>query len=153
MDEVTNENLMDEPTGSVDVSAAEGGEHTYDLNVILDPNLNETQVQTEKDAVVSQVERAGGEILEVDEWGNKRLAYEIRKGREGYYIIYNLRLPLEAPKVVENNLRLRDNVMRVLVTRNRPEWRTLKPREPRGRGERQGSERQGSGRQERQEAL
>ena len=110
-------------------------------------------MQTEKDAVVSQVERAGGEILEVDEWGNKRLAYEIRKGREGYYIIYNLRLPLEAPKVVENNLRLRDNVMRVLVTRNRPEWRTLKPREPRGRGERQGSERQGSGRQERQEAL
>ena len=37
MDEVTNENLMDEPTGSVDVSAAEGGEHTYDLNVIFGP--------------------------------------------------------------------------------------------------------------------
>ena len=137
MDEGTND-LLDEPTGSVGESGVEEtDEHTYDLNVILDPNLNETQVQTEKDAVSAQVERAGGKILEVDEWGNKRLAYEIRKGREGYYVIYNLSLPLEAPKVIENNLRLRDNVMRVLVTRNRPEWRTFKPRSsPRGRSER-----------------
>lgn len=105
--------------------------HKYDLNVILDPNLSETQLQTEKDAVVTQIERAGGEIVEIDEWGIRRLAYEIRKGREGYYLIYDLRLPNEAPKAIESNLRLRDNVMRVLVTRDRPEWRTRKPKERR----------------------
>ena len=104
---------------------------TYKLNVILDPNLNESQLQIEKDAVSAQVERAEGEISELDEWGNKRLAYPIRKLNEGYYLIYSLSLPESAPKTVEGNLRLRDNVMRALVTRDRPEQRTRKPRKPR----------------------
>ncbi|HEV2124444.1 MAG TPA: 30S ribosomal protein S6 [Chloroflexota bacterium] len=103
---------------------------TYDLNLILDPGLNETQVQTEKDAVATQVERAGGEIVETDEWGNRRLAYEIRKLREGYYIIYTLKLPSAAPKAIEAALRQRDNVMRVLAVKQRPEWRTSKKAKP-----------------------
>ena len=41
---------------------------TYKLNVILDPNLNESQLQIEKDAVTAQVERAEGEITEVGPW-------------------------------------------------------------------------------------
>lgn len=100
--------------------------HPYDLNVILDANLNETQLQTEKDAIAAQVEKAGGEVANLDEWGARRLAYEIRKQAEGYYLIYTLRLPPEAPKALEAGLRLRDNVMRALVIRDRPEWRTRK---------------------------
>jgi len=61
----------------------------YDLNLILAPGLSEQQIQAEKDAVTTQVERAGGEILELDEWGIRRLAYPIRKGSEGYYLIYH----------------------------------------------------------------
>ena len=98
----------------------------YDLNVILDPSLTEQQIQAEKDAVALQVERAGGEILELDEWGLRRLAYPIRKGTEGYYLIFRLHLPGETPKTVEAALRQRDNVMRVLVVRQRPEWNTKK---------------------------
>lgn len=103
--------------------------HTYDLNLILDPTLNENQIQTEKDAVSAQIERAGGELLGEDDWGNKRLAYEIRKLREGHYIVYTLKLPPEAPKALESALRQRDNVMRVLSVRHRPEWSTRKPKE------------------------
>lgn len=99
---------------------------TYDLNLILDPGLSEPQLQTEKEAVQAQLERVGGELVELDEWGNKRLAYEIRKQREGYYLIYTVKLPASAPKVLETALRQRDNVMRVLVVRQRPEWRTRK---------------------------
>jgi small subunit ribosomal protein S6 len=98
----------------------------YDLNVILDPNLTETQLQTEKDAIDAQIARAEGETLNLDEWGSQRLAYPIRKLNEGYYLIYRLKLPLDKPKVVETALRQRDNVMRVLVVKDRPEWRTLK---------------------------
>lgn len=98
----------------------------YDLNVILDPNLNEAQLKLEKDAIVAQVERVQGEIGELDEWGNKRLAYPIRKLNEGYYLIYKLSLSETAPRQLTTNLRLRDNVMRVLVTRDRPEQRTRK---------------------------
>lgn len=98
----------------------------YDLNVILDPNLSEAQVQTEKDAVDAQIARNEGETLKLDEWGSQRLAYPIRKLNEGYYLIYRLKLPLDKPKVIETALRQRDNVMRVLVVKDRPEWRTLK---------------------------
>lgn len=104
----------------------------YDLNVILDPALSEQQVQAEKDAVALQVERAGGEILELDEWGLRRLAYPIRKGNEGHYLIYRLHLTGETPKAIEAALRQRDNVMRVLVVRERPEWKTKK--EPKATG-------------------
>lgn len=102
----------------------------YDLNLILDPGLTEQQLQTEKDAVATQVERVGGEISEVDEWGSRRLAYPIRKLNEGYYIIYRLNLSGETPKAIEAALRQRDNVMRVLVVKDRPEWKTRKPAAP-----------------------
>jgi small subunit ribosomal protein S6 len=105
--------------------------HTYDLNVILDPLLSETQLQTEKDAITSQVQRNNGEIVELQEPGRQRLAYEIRKGREGYYLFYTLKLAGDAPKAIEAALKVRDNVMRVLVVRDRPEWKTLKARKPR----------------------
>ncbi len=100
--------------------------HTYDLNVILDPNLNETQIQTEKTAIEAQIERVEGKIISTDEWGMKRLAYEIRKNRNGYYIIYKLELNQGAPQAIETVLRQRDNVMRAISVRHRPEWYTRK---------------------------
>lgn len=106
--------------------------HQYDLNIILSPSLNETQLQTEKDAVSAQIERAQGEVLGTNEWGMKRLAYPIEKNAEGYYLIYKLKLPSEAPKALEAGLRLRDNVMRALVVRERPDWKTRRARKPEG---------------------
>jgi small subunit ribosomal protein S6 len=102
--------------------------HQYDLNIILSPNLSDAQLQTEKDAIRAQIERVSGELLDVEEWGMKRLAYPINKESEGYYLIYQLRLPPSAPKALEAGLRLRDNLMRALVVRDRPEWRTRKAR-------------------------
>lgn len=104
----------------------------YDLNLILDPSLTEAQIQTEKDAVATQVERASGTVLELDEWGIRRLAYPIRKGNEGYYLIYRLELSGTAPKTIEAALRQRDNVMRVLVVKDRPEWKTRKAKPAEG---------------------
>jgi small subunit ribosomal protein S6 len=101
----------------------------YDLNVILDPSLSETQVQTEKDAIQAQIDRAEGSVVELSEWGMRRLAYPIRKGNEGYFLIYRLQLPSDKPKTIEAALRQRDNVMRVLVVKDRPEWKTRKVKE------------------------
>ena len=104
----------------------------YDLNVILDPSLTEAQILTEKDAVATQVERAAGTVLELDEWGIRRLAYPIRKGNEGYYLVYRLELSGTTPKTIEAALRQRDNVMRVLVVKDRPEWKTKKAKPAEG---------------------
>jgi small subunit ribosomal protein S6 len=99
----------------------------YDLNVILDSGLSEAQIQTEKDAVATQIDRAQGTVAALDEWGIHRLAYPIRKQNDGYFLIYRLDLPVDSPKTIEAALRQRDNVMRVLVVRDRPEWKTRKP--------------------------
>jgi len=98
----------------------------YDLNLIVEPGLSEQQLQAEKDAVMVQLERAEGTVVELEEWGVRRLAYPIRKLNEGYYLIYKLRLPLDKPKQIEAALRQRDNVMRVLAVRDRPDWKTRK---------------------------
>lgn len=108
---------------------AESKTYAYDLNVILDPSLDESRVNTEKDTIAAQIERVGGSVVGIDEWGNRRLAYPIRKLNDGYYIIYKLELPGNAPRQIEDALKLRDNIMRVLITRERPEWRTRKVRE------------------------
>jgi small subunit ribosomal protein S6 len=104
--------------------------HTYDLNVILDPLLSETQIQTEKDAITAQVQRYNGEVVTLEEPGKQRLAYEIRKGREGYYLYYTLKLNNEAPRAIEAALKVRDNVMRVLFVKDKPEWKTQRARKP-----------------------
>lgn len=98
----------------------------YDLNVILLPHLGEQQLQAEKDAIQSQVERTGGEILSLDEWGLRRMAYPIQKLIEGHYLIYRTNLSGNAPRAIETALRQRDNVMRVLIVKDRPEWHTRK---------------------------
>ena len=117
--------------------------HNYDLNVILSPNLSETQLGLEKDAITAQIGRVEGQVNELDEWGNKRLAYPIRKLNEGYYLIYKLSLSESAPRQLATNLRLRDNVMRVLITRDRPEQRTRKEAPPRGESRNDRSESRG----------
>ncbi|HWG84729.1 MAG TPA: 30S ribosomal protein S6 [Deinococcales bacterium] len=98
----------------------------YDLNVILNPSLDADQLQTEKNYIENAVKNGGGNIEGVDEWGNRRLAYSIKREREGYYLIYRVTLGEDRTNDIQATLRLRDNVRRVMVVRQRPEWRTKK---------------------------
>lgn len=99
---------------------------TYDLNVIIESNLNEKQAQAERDAIEAQIQRNDGVITNLDDWGSKRLAYPINKKMDGHYLIYTVELTdKDAPKAIESALRIRDNVMRALIILHRPEWSTL----------------------------
>ena len=57
----------------------------YETVIVLDPALDDTRVNQEIDTVQSVITQGGGEVLEVQRWGRRRLAYEIRKKREGIY--------------------------------------------------------------------
>ncbi|MEF2280191.1 30S ribosomal protein S6 [Deinococcus sp. YIM 134068] len=98
----------------------------YDLNLILNPNLSAEQLQTEREYIETAVKNAGAEITNLDDVGNRRLAYAINKDREGYYLMYTIRAGGNPEKDIALNLRLRDNVRRILVVRDRPEQRTKK---------------------------
>ena len=98
----------------------------YDLNLILNPNLSAEQVQIEKDYIENAVRNAGGEVSHLDDLGNRRLAYQVDKDREGYYLMYTIKAAGNPEKDIASSLRLRDHVRRVLVVKDRPEWKTKK---------------------------
>ena len=63
------------------------------------------------------ITRYNGNITEVEEWGKKRLAYEIQKMREGYYYFIQFEAEADAPAQIEENVRIMDNVLRFLCVR------------------------------------
>jgi len=98
----------------------------YDINVILNPNLDGIQATQEKDIIKTALERHGAQIKNIDDWGNRRLAYEIQKDLEGNVLFYTIEMAGASNAALERELRLRDHVRRVTIIRDRPEWRKAK---------------------------
>ena len=98
----------------------------YDLNVLLNPNLDQSQIAVEKEYIENAVKNGGGTVAQLDEWGNKKLAYQIKKDSQAYFLVYRLDLPENATNTIQTSLRLRDHVRRVMVVKQRPEWKTKK---------------------------
>lgn len=87
----------------------------YEFTYIVNPVLEEDQYKAAVDKVNGLFTDNGAEIEEVDEWGLKKLAYEIDKKNSGYYVNMYITAPTEAISVVERNLRIDDNFMRYLT--------------------------------------
>ena len=63
------------------------------------------------------ITRAGGVVSEVEEWGKKKLAYEVQKMTEAFYYFIQFEAASEVPAVVEQDIRIMDNVLRFLCVR------------------------------------
>lgn len=96
--------------------------HEYETVFILDPGLDENQVNDEVEKAQALITSHGGKIVEVQRWGRKRLAYEIRKKRDGVYTFIKHESTGEVVKELERRLRLNDNVMRVMTVIAGPEY-------------------------------
>ena len=88
----------------------------YELVCIVQPDLDETAFNEIVDRVKGWVDDAGGKVEKVDVWGKRKLAYLIRKQREGQYVLLNVALPPEATKELERNIRFLEQVMRHMLT-------------------------------------
>ena len=90
----------------------------YELALVVSTKLEDEA----RDAVVEKakgyITRYDGTITEVEEWGKKRLAYEIQKMHEGLYYFIHFEAPSTAPAEIERNVRIMDNVLRYLVVKN-----------------------------------
>jgi len=89
----------------------------YEVAVILNPNLEEDALRAEFDTIQAYITRFEGETEKVDSWGKRKLAYEINKTTEGYYYFITFNAPPTAPIELERRLRIRENVVRYLITR------------------------------------
>lgn len=89
----------------------------YELVVVVNAKI-EDEVRLELvEKVKELIARFGGNLTDVDEWGKKRLAYEIQKMKEGYYYFIHFESDSTVPLEVESRLRIMENVIRYLCIR------------------------------------
>lgn len=86
----------------------------YETTFILEPGLDENRVNEELERVSQWIQELGGQVVEVQRWGKRRLAYEIGKRRDGIYtlIVHEGSGPMV--KEIERRMRLNEAFMRVL---------------------------------------
>ena len=89
----------------------------YELALVVNAKVeDEVRVATVEKAK-AYITRFGGTVTNVDEWGKKKLAYEIQKMREGYYYFIQFEAEATCPAQLENRVRIMDNVIRFLCVR------------------------------------
>ena len=89
----------------------------YECMVILDPELDEETIRPEVERWVGQLEAQGAERGYVDHWGRRRLAYEVKHRKEGYYVVFQAKATPAAMHDLNRVLSLHDGVLRHKVLR------------------------------------
>ena len=89
----------------------------YELAVVLKPDLDEEAKAAEMQKVQNLITRFGGVIEKVDDWGKKRLAYEIQKVNEGFYSFVTFDAESSAPAEIESRMRIMESALRYLIVR------------------------------------
>ena len=88
----------------------------YELTVLVHPDL-EANLDTVLDKVRALVTDNGGEIIKEDNWGKKKLAYEVQKMSEAYYYFIQFDAEADVPAQLEANVRIMEPVLRYLCVR------------------------------------
>ena len=90
----------------------------YELAVVLSAKLEDEERAAALEKVKGYITRFGGTVTNVDEWGKKRLAYEIQKMKEAFYYFIQFEADSTAPAEIESRMRIMDNVIRYLIVKN-----------------------------------
>lgn len=89
----------------------------YELALILSPALDEEARVAEVEKIQATLERFGAKIEKVDDWGKRKLAYDIKKVSEGFYSFTTFEAEASAPAEIEARMRIMENVLRYLIVR------------------------------------
>lgn len=89
----------------------------YELALVVNAKIEDDARAAVVEKAKEYVARYGGNVTEVEEWGKKRLAYEVQKMREGFYYFIQFEAEPTCPAEVERHVRIMDNVMRYLIVK------------------------------------
>ncbi|MCL1906583.1 MAG: 30S ribosomal protein S6 [Propionibacteriaceae bacterium] len=103
---------------------------SYEMMVILDPEIDDRQVEGIIEAHLTVVSEAGGVVTNTDIWGRRRLAYEIKKKSEGIYVVLNMDADPDVVKELNRRMSIDENVLRTHVVR--PELTAKKAKKIKG---------------------
>ena len=102
----------------------------YETTFILEPGLDEGRVNEEVERVTQWIKDLGAEVIDVQRWGKRRLAYEIHRKRDGIFTLFLYEGPGTVVKEIERRLRLNEQVMRVLTVLHVPPELTTPQADP-----------------------
>ena len=89
----------------------------YELAVAVSAKIEDDERAATIDKVKAYVERFGGQITNIDQWGKRRLAYEVQHMKEAFYYFIQFDAEPAAPAEIEDNIRIMENIVRFLCVR------------------------------------
>ena len=89
----------------------------YELALVINAKIEDDARTDAIEKIKALIEKFGGEITNVDEWGKKRLAYEIQKMNDGFYYFIKFEAETTAIAEIESQMRIMDNVLRYLCVK------------------------------------
>ena len=90
----------------------------YELALVVSAKVEDEVRDAVVEKAKSYIARYNGNVTEVEEWGKKKLAYEIQKMREGYYYFIQFDASAECPAEIERRVRIMEPVMRYIAAEN-----------------------------------
>ncbi len=90
----------------------------YEIIVILDPALTEEEVEGQIEEIKDQVVKGNGEVQEIQRWGKRRLAYLVKKRREGYYVFFLLMIDPKTLASLEKNFKISERILKYMKVRS-----------------------------------
>jgi small subunit ribosomal protein S6 len=87
----------------------------YETTFIIDAQYSESEIETEIKKVEELITSNGGEIVETQRWGIRRLAYEIKHKRQGFYTHFLYRASTNMPPLIENAFKINERIVRFLT--------------------------------------
>jgi len=92
----------------------------YELGFILNPEVSEEQTSAILERIEKIVKNYDGQVVKVNQWGRRRLAYPIEHHRDGYYVFIDMMLTPETVLELDRTLKVSEEVMRHIVKRRDP---------------------------------
>ena len=89
----------------------------YELALVVNAKIEDDARAAVVEKAKEYITRAGGTVTEVEDWGKKKLAYEIQKMNEGFYYFIQIDAEPDVPAEVEADVRIMDNVLRFLCVK------------------------------------
>lgn len=89
----------------------------YELVLVVNAKIEDDARTAAVEKAKAYVTRFGGTVTEVEDWGKKKLAYEIQHMKEGFYYFIQFEADAACPAELEKRVRIMDNVLRYLVVR------------------------------------
>ncbi len=91
--------------------------NNYETLFVIKPELEEEATKANVQKFSDIITKNGGEIVSVDEWGKRKLAYPILDRTEGYYVLTTFKSEPTLPLELERNFKITEDIMRYLVKR------------------------------------